>query len=546
MTQAEETLRRFIPYRLDTSATCQRIALASASLHAIGQSDLFSYAGADIAESLRSGGQASSSQARFKLGNGLVVELGNLDAPPASIQSLLAALSARALIGQRYGGQSDSVVVDPLIGLQLREADPEACAAAIDLWMAISDAAATHDNETATTPKLYGSKLRLTQLLVGAACTVLPEGAPILDAMAGTGIVTRKFSGRFEVSANDANPYAALLSRAQGAKVDSVDGLLSRIKEVAHDNFSQLARLAPIPFATEVDFLHGEATEERLEAYRQFCSNPVLAPGGAPALGSPHQLVVARYANIYFGLTQAAQLDSLRAAIEAVTPGAGDDRDLGLAALITAASVCSTGPHFAQPLKIATVDSFRQIIERRARSVLWEFELALRRLAARPALKRPICRVTNVDWRIAVEAFLEDIGARRPAAVYFDPPYSKLQYSRFYHVLNVLVAYDYPQISGVGRYPPLSSRFSSRFENNAEPAMKEFRQAFEVCRSRGLHAIVSYSDRGFVPIDELTTLMQSAFKEVIQLSEGIRHHSQGVRLGKHQGHITEFVLIGQP
>lgn len=47
----------------------------------------------------------------------------------------------------------------------------------------------------------------MTQLLVGAACSSLPEGAPILDAMAGTGIVSRILSERFRVSTNDANAF---------------------------------------------------------------------------------------------------------------------------------------------------------------------------------------------------------------------------------------------------------------------------------------------------------------------------------------------------
>jgi hypothetical protein len=242
--------------------------------------------------------------------------------------------------------------------------------------------------------------------------------------------------------------------------------------------------------------LHGEFNEETMRRYRDFSSRPVFGPTAAPGPGEPYQLCVGRYANVYFGLAQCAQLDSLRAAIDEVVAPEGDNRDLCLAATLVAASICNSGPHFAQPRAISTVPFFQEVAERRARDIVWEFELALRNLVARPSLAIPLAAVTQTDWQPAVQAFAARVGSRRPAAVYFDPPYSKLQYSRYYHVLNVLIAYDYPTIEGVGRYPPLSTRFSSRFENRARTAQSEFEKAFALCRDLDLHALVSYTTAG--------------------------------------------------
>jgi adenine-specific DNA-methyltransferase len=274
----------------------------------------------------------------------------------------------------------------------------------------------------------------------------------------------------------------------------------------------------------------------------RFCEIPAFQASGPPISGHPHQLAVARYANVYFGLAQAAEIDSIRAAIDACACGV--EKDICVTALLIAATICTTGPHFAQPRQALGLHAYKDIIERRSRSVIWEFELALRRLSARPRLKRRFRRTSCIDWLTAVDLFSKDIGHARPAAVYFDPPYSKLQYSRYYHVLNVLIDYDYPPVSGKGRYPPLSQRFSSRFEFNAGIAKKEFVRAFEACRARDLHTLVSYSDTGFIAIEELAGLMRDVFRDVTVVSESIRHHSQGVRLGDSQGHVTEFVLIG--
>jgi adenine-specific DNA-methyltransferase len=308
--------------------------------------------------------------------------------------------------------------------------------------------------------------------------------------------------------------------------------------------YDALVKLAPASFTTEADFFHGDLSDEQFEKYQRFCREPVLAPGESPLSGAPYQLCLARYANSYFGVAQCAQLDSLRAAIDKVSPEAAPERDLLLSALLMAATVCSTGPHFAQPRKL-TIASFRDTIERRARSVVWEFELAVRRMAARPPLRNPIESASQGDWREAVIRFAQGSGNRKPAAVYFDPPYSKFQYSRYYHLLNVLISYDYPPIHGVGRYPPLVDRFSSKFEHNSNPALSEFEDAFDLCRDLDLRVFVSYSNRGLVTADAVVDAMSRRFAEVVEFSDRIRHHSQGTRLGDHLGYVTEFVLAAR-
>jgi hypothetical protein len=417
------------------------------------------------------------------------------------------------------------------------------------LWHEIIVGGALDEFEVYTTPKLYGSKERLTDVLFGVAMACLPAGAPVLDLMSGTGIVSRKYAARHPVTANDANPYAALLTRAQGISLDpnGVTDLMHRLRAHFDANLDGLRRLVASALEEEAAFLHGDLDAPTLDAYASFCSRIVLPPEAAPPpTGSPHQLCTARYANAYFGVAQATEIDSLRAAIETTLAGDPPMHDLCLAALVIAACICNSGPHFAQPPKIASIEALREIIEHRARSVFWEFELALKRLAARRPLAMPFGPVTALDWRKALESFTANLSGARPAAVYLDPPYSKLQYSRYYHVLNVLIAYDYPPCLGVGRYPPLAQRFSSRFEYQPRAAERELSEVFMRCSNAGLHLIVSYGDRGFLPIADLIRTMASYFRRVDVFSERIRHHSQGVPLSAPEGKIVEYVIVGMP
>lgn len=541
MKNTQEILKRFVPFRIAPDVEFGSAHIAGVRVVELaGLFDSLDFSSSHLAQSKLIGGPS----AIFTLANGIEIGLGDLETSPASVQALIAAMSLES--GGSVATSERASIIDPNVGLTIRGAHSGIVAKAIELWQSSLKAGNLDDAEVATSPKLYGSKLRLTSLIAGAAASVLPEGASILDAMSGTGIVSRKLASQFNVSANDANAYASILTKTQQPLSIDLPVLIDRLKVAAQKNLAQLAHSVPDAFAREADFLHGEATEQARLAYVSFCEEAPLLSEAAPGPDGPYQLVVSRYANHYFGLAQAAELDSIRAAIDSLNDLSDIERETLLAALLIAATVCTTGPHFAQPRRALSLRGFREIIERRSRSVLWEFELALRRLVSRQGVALSFRRVTNLDWFDAIEQFVVDIGHARPAAVYFDPPYSKLQYSRYYHVLNVLITYDYPSVSGKGRYPPLTHRFSSRFEFNAGSAKREFARAFEACRSRGLHVLVSYSDTGFIPIADLGGLLKDCYSNVTVLSERIRHHSQGVSLGNTQGQVTEFVLIGRP
>jgi hypothetical protein len=49
--------------------------------------------------------------------------------------------------------------------------------------------------------------------------------------------------------------------------------------------------------------------------------------------------------------------------------------------------------------------------------------------------------------------------------VLVDPPYSGVQYSRFYHVLETIARGKCGKVSGIGRYPDISRRPQSKFSN---------------------------------------------------------------------------------
>ena len=410
----------------------------------------------------------------------MTVELGKVR--PALLQCMLMLLADFPDDGLPTGSVVPAMI-DPAAALVFWSKEGgDVLAFARAAWSQLSKAGFIDTLSSMTTPRLYGNKLRLTGLIGPIVEAVLPLGTPILDVMSGTGVVTRALSCSYELWTNDPNPYAALLSKCQGLDSFSLDlhSLIGDLREPYHSNLLALRALARKSLEQEASFLHCDLSDEALAAYAAFEQTPALPLTDGSAHGTPATMASERYGNVYFGIGQCIEIDSLRKAIDVVFPHEGVERGLALCALILSCTKCASGPHFAQPPKSHSLRAMRSIIEKRARSISWEFELALTKLAGRPPPAVPLGGSTQLDWRDALSRFVRECGAR-PAGVYADPPYSKLQHSRYYHVLNEILAYSYPVTEGSGRYPPRSARFSSRLEYTSGGARRELAELMGAC-----------------------------------------------------------------
>ena len=75
--------------------------------------------------------------------------------------------------------------------------------------------------------------------------------------------------------------------------------------------------------------------------------------------------------------------------------------------------------------------------------------------------------------------------------IYIDPPYTNAHYSRFYHILETLVKYDYPDTEYHGRYR--TDRYQSPFGIKSK-AHDEFDTMISLCRTARKSLVISYSD----------------------------------------------------
>lgn len=492
-----------------------------------------------------------------------------------SLQAFIRALRANPELVPSRGGWQQTVTSIRNGPLIWASENTNAARWEAEWHVAESRDAKTTAAEALCVPMLFGSKGRLSSFVVSSIKQNLPKGAPICDLMAGTGLITRQLLSSFPVHANDAALFASRLSASQALDIDepTVKAILEAMHPAFQENFSALTALFKPALELEEAFLLGGLSARRLAEYRDFASactrfvpgykpfvtSSIWKPAADEALraqveaqvikgksrpdSSPYVLATAYWGNCYFGLRQAAEIDSLRFALErAVQPG---DRPLIEAVFLAAADACASGPHYAQPPKTDGDSQVRKLIEKRAKAVFPEFQLRLSLACKRPLTERRDLSVTNLPWVEALNHFANLFKNVEEKAVYVDPPYTRLQYSRFYHVFDTLLRYDYPACECNGRTSEKEKRFSSGFDRRESTVLREFCDLFRAVRDVGARLFLSYSTAGTVAVENLLALANSQFSRVQVYTAPLQHHSQGVPL-KNRGHTLELLIAATP
>ena len=259
----------------------------------------------------------------------------------------------------------------------------------------------------------------------------------------------------------------------------------------------------------------------------------------------PYRLTTLLFAWGYFGLGQAIELDSIRYAIDHARAGEvisdGSSAWLRLAWLQTASRIASAPGHFAQFLRPTSAAGAKRIIAARRRAV-WD-SLLEDVATVRPygdAAWRAQNRVLGAD-ALTIWPKLDELGVG-PAVYYADPPYSKEHYSRYYHVLETLTCYDYPDAEGAGRYRP--DRFRSTFAVKRE-VLGSVRTIAKAVAERDGVLLLSYPSSGLLTarlgIDPAALLGEYFDLVELVISRSASHSTLGARHGASTRSVVEYV-----
>jgi adenine-specific DNA-methyltransferase len=391
---------------------------------------------------------------------------------------------------------------------------------------------------------------------VARYCESLSADRRLVDLFGGMGSVAgaAAASGR-RVWVNDIQTYAQLAARcliATAKDPPAVDEARHALLPDYRANLTALRdRFADALRAEQRVLRSGDLRElRRLQnGWRHAGNDPEIA-AEVTALREngpegPARLNVLLFAWGYFGLRQAAELDSIRAAIDAARARDSISREdadwLYLAWLQTASRIASAPGHFAQYLRPSSDAGARRILAARVRATWDSF---LEDLAAVRPYGTPAWRSSNQVLghdALTIWPHLDELDAG-PAIYYADPPYSKDHYSRYYHVLETLTRYDYPDAVGMGRYRP--DRFRSTFAVKTQ-VVGSIRAIASNVAERGGFLLLSYPSSGLLTAElgvEPEPLLGEYFDNVaLAVRRAATHSTLGSRHGAASRDVIEYV-----
>ncbi|MGE5501975.1 MAG: DNA adenine methylase [Ignavibacteriales bacterium] len=382
------------------------------------------------------------------------------------------------------------------------------------------------------------------------------QPGPLLDLFAGMSAVGAAVMPKRQVWCNDVQHYAHQV--AQSLFVDGRGAPFENYKDALTEEFDKQlkylkARLSAL-VALEQSALNGPSLTVLAELERLIASSRmdgVLArlrdqgkKGGARAR---YSVITACYGGGYFSLLQAAEIDAARCAVEALWKeaviGEIERRRLLVAMGRAMASVSNSTGHFAQYLTIKA-DNLKRCLQTRRRSFFKEWISAIGLIQPHQTADfRRRNRAIQSD-ALSLLSTLRD-RRTRPAVIYADPPYTSDQYSRYYHVLETLILYDFPDVKGKGMYR--DDRYASEFSTNTK-VERSFKALIRDAAEIGADLVISYPEKGLLetPLESIPDFLRDHFARIEPVTEIPHLHSTlGASKGVQKAVVKEFVFIGR-
>lgn len=375
-----------------------------------------------------------------------------------------------------------------------------------------------------------GSKKPILDFVTSAISEVHEDGNIVCDLFAGSCSISAALRSKYDFISNDIQVYSSILGQTYFSNFkgyNSQELLQDILLESAIHSF-QLKNLFP---ECVVDYSSVTTLREysRVEAYqRELVKKPWPI--------NDFNLFSKNYAGTYWSFEQCTWIDAIRKSADSYS--GLPIRACILSSLMYAMSYTtqSTG-HFAQYRDGSDRDAMNDILSYRIKSLPELFKKKFIELTS--TLVTPVRQVATPTLN-----YIECLDYVPPnSTIYADPPYAPVHYSRFYHALETLVRYDYPEIEFKGRYR--NDRHQSLFSKRGTVSTA-FSQLFDKIIERNCRMVLSYSNKGVLDIEELIALARQHFQRdnyfVTFRTLDYVHSTMG-RFDDRQRDVIEYLVI---
>lgn len=389
----------------------------------------------------------------------------------------------------------------------------------------------SYDHNVPHITKYMGSKRSILDFVVGAINDIYREGK-VCDLFAGTSVLSGALGKLIPMHSNDIQEYSAVLSKTylsnynwqQFSDTILEDILIGASKHI--ENFKKDYPNLLYTYSAEMTikkFVQLEEMQQKLLDYNFD--------------GSLYHLFTKYYSGTYWSFEQCLWIDALRQVAE-------DYKDTPvyyviLSSLMYSMSYCSqsTG-HYAQYRDAKNESSKNDILIYRLRDIRTYFESKFNQLKQHLGSNNLNHTVTSLDYRKCLDKI------ETGTLVYADPPYAFVHYSRFYHAIETLVKYDYPQVDHKGRYR--SDRHQSPFGRKTE-VKKAFQDLFLGIKKKKSNLILSYSNTGMISLEEIIQIAKDNVGEGYDVSykeQDYKHSTMGRSDDKNKN-VKEYLVIAK-
>ncbi len=423
-------------------------------------------------------------------------------------------------------------------------------------------------NDTFSVLNYQGSKKQLLEFIYNTTNNYIDPNKAFLDIFSGSAAVGYSMKRYTQVYSNDSEMYAYQISKAlieNNTKLN-IYKYLQAIKNYYNENYEKLLENFGEFVQKEEEILMLGEEHNIIAFYEEYpCiwqedrsvrikGKEITDTKSMRNLSKdiPYMLFTTYYASTYFGVKQCMEIDSIRYSIEKIA-----DNYLKSAmytALFFAMKECvfSKDGHMAQPLD--KYKNIKKLAKVRRYSIVECFFGKLNEFGSDSFITTEKSnKVFNLDFNelLTQEELLNEVGF-----IYADPPYTDMQYSRYYHLLNTVVQYDYPDISlnrgniSTGVYR--EGRFQSNLSKRSKASI-EIDRLFQCAKNHTINIALSFAyprdpekqatNRYTMNIDDIIKIAELHYgrDKVIVETEEYEHSNNRNKSNKK---VLEYIIMG--
>jgi len=389
----------------------------------------------------------------------------------------------------------------------------------------------SYDHKVPHITKYMGSKRKILDFVIGSINDIYKDGM-VCDLFAGTSVLSGALGKLVPIHSNDIQEYSAILSKTYLSNYDwqqISNTLLEDVLIAASEHvkvFKEKYSNLNYTYSAEMkikQFIQLEKKQQKLLDHNFD--------------GSLYHLFTKYYSGTYWSFEQCLWIDALRRVAE-------DYKDTPvyyviLSSLMYSMSYCSqsTG-HYAQYRDAKSESSKNDILIYRLRDIRLYFETKFNQLKQHLGSNSLNHTITSLDYRKCLDIM------EPGTLVYADPPYAFVHYSRFYHAIETLVKYDYPQVDHKGRYR--SDRHQSPFGRRTE-VKQAFQALFLGVRMKKSNLVLSYSNTGMIALEEIMQIAKDIMGKNYDVSykeQDYKHSTMG-RSDDKSKDVKEYLVIAK-